>query len=155
MKSKAKWYLLLGLAILLVSLVIGCEPTVTKEQAISHVQAVAPNFFPGSVDVNSGNPDAWTAARWKDGTWRVSGVIGITFEKELCGGSATWKYTPHPYRIELLSAEFRCVKLLPERGARTIRFNPDTEKFEEMTTDSEPDDETIEEMDLADEAVDG
>ena len=132
MKSKAKWYLLLGLAILLVSLVIGCEPNVTKEQAISHVQAVAPNFFLGSVDINSNNPDAWTAFKKSGDKWRVRGVIGITFEKEQCGGSATWEYTPHPYRIELLSAEFQCFKLLPLSGHRTIRFNPNTEKFEEV-----------------------
>jgi len=105
-----------------------CQPAPTKAEVISRVQSTAPRWFTGEVDVHSDNPDAWIAFRWKDGTWRVRGLITRRADSQTWVGDTTWKYSP-PNQVELLAAEFRGVV---GGEIKTVRYNPNTGEFEEI-----------------------
>ena len=104
MKSKLKSHsiLLLGLALLLASLVVGCAsepseppvsyPVLTAEQVISRVQVYGVPILK-IYDKVASPVGQWSAVYEGDGKWRVQGAVVVRYREKDYYSSTTWMYT--------------------------------------------------------------
>ena len=109
-KSKAKWYMLLGLIPLVASLVAGCVstqhyPAMTAEQVVSSVQVYGiPHYYPGM----GANPvGQWAAVYEGEGQWRVQGAVVTRYQEKDYYLSTSWLCnldTGGKMTIQLISA---------------------------------------------------